>query len=496
MSRHIRGRHVTRGDPTPGGVWSRTDRLRRGLAGVSVIALLAGLMAVPALAQAPGGPTTTHHVQPVVVPGNPNCGTIDSASEHSFKIEPVAQGSFTDPATGVTFHLTVPSVDATANEGPTFDFSIDGGVALDVIVKGGPNANWYDYEGSVGPVSSDTWLHAPLGAGPGGTRFFGLSHIEFCYDAVEPEAELEIVKEAVEETITVGGHAAFDITVTSVGETTAENVTIDDELPNDVLDWEVVSENGVEDPDPASCSITDGNTLHCDIGDLDPTDSFTVRVQTTEPVALGSELCNSDLDNTAFAEADNVLQVDDDATIRVECGAVQIDKVRKDPGTEDTLPLAGAGFTLFEGHDAPDDGSEVAVDPPGEVFTDIDGTACFDGLPTNSDFTARETSTPLGYATAADTNVSTAGEADCDENGAGAPVVVTVENDPLTDISIIVSAQDPGATISSIECTDEEGNVVGGTFDEEGNLVMEDPSMLDITDLLEGTYLCEIVIDP
>jgi uncharacterized repeat protein (TIGR01451 family) len=466
-------------------------RYRRRLTGAATFALLGALVVVPASADSssPGGPTTTHGVQPEVVAGNPDCDDVGSASVHSFKIDAVADGSFTDPATGITFTLTIPSVDATPNEGESFDFEIDGGVALDVIVKGGPNANHYDYAGTVGPVASDTWLHAPVN--PNNDRFFGLSHIEFCYD--EAPAELEIVKTAVDDPITVGDHAAFDITVTSVGAATAENVTITDELPNNVLDWEIVSENDV--PGADKCAITDGNTLHCDVGDLAPTSSFTVRVQTTEPIALGSDLCNTDLDNTAFADADNAEEVWDDATIRVECGAVQIDKVRKVPGEENTQPLEGAGFTLFEGHDALDDGTEVAVDPPGEVTTGADGVACFDGLPTDSNFTARETTTPDGYATANDTNVSTAGEADCD-GVAGDPEVVTVENDPLTDLSITVTAQDPGATISSIECfegepADDLGGSIGGD-----STVFTDPAQLDIEDLLEGVYTCRIEIDP
>jgi uncharacterized repeat protein (TIGR01451 family) len=466
-----------------GGGGTTVTRWRRVAAALYALALLSALAAAPATAAShnAGGPTTTHLVQPTVVEGNPSCASIGSNSEFSFKIDAPADGEFTDPATGVVFILTIPSVDATENEGPSFDFEIIGGVALDVIVKGGPDANWYDYEGSVGPVSSDTWLHAPLGAGPGGTRFFGLSHIEFCYD--EAPAEIEILKEAVEETITVGDKAAFDITVTSVGETTAENVVIDDELPNTVLDWEVVSENGV--PGADKCSVTNGNDLHCDVGDLDPSESFTVRVQTTEAIEYGSELCNSDLDNTAFADADNAEMVDDDASIRVECGAVRITKVVKVPGEEETQPLQGATFALFlEGADPEVD------DPVASGVTGEDGIVCFEGLPTNTTFDVVETP-PEGYALQGDLGtVSTGGEADCDDE-AGTPEEVTVENDPLTDVTIEVAAQVEGATISSIFCVHSE------TGDEFGDAThFDDPIDLDIPDQIPGTLTCTIVIDP
>jgi uncharacterized repeat protein (TIGR01451 family) len=469
--------HDPRRTPARGG-GSPVTRWRRTLAGLYALALLSALVAAPASADGhldPGGPTTTVGVQATVVAGNPNCASIGSSSEYSFKIDPPSDGMFTDPMTGVTFILTIPSVDATA-DGPSFDFEIDGGVALDVIVKGGPNANVYHYDP---PVAMDTWLHAPVN--PNNGRFYGLSHIEFCYDEVP--AEIEILKTAVDATITVGDVAAFDLTVNSIGEATAENVVIDDELPNGVLDWEVVSENGV--PGEDACSITDGNTLHCDVGDLAPGDSFTVRVQTTEAVAQGSELCNSDLDNTALANADNAQQVDDDASIRVECGAVRIYKVVKVPGEEGTQPLAGATFELFaEGAD------QELDDPLASGVSDEAGIVCFDGLATHTTFDVAETP-PAGYALQAATlAVSTGGEADCDDI-AGLPEEVTVENDPLTDVRIEVAAQVTGATISSIHCVHSETSDEFGDGD-----LFGDPIDLDIPDQVPGTLTCSIVIDP
>jgi hypothetical protein len=387
----------------------------------TMVALTAGSQVATANQHLAGGPTKTHNVQPIFVAGNPACVDVNGGT-HSFKIDTVGAGSHTDPVTGTTFILTVNSVFATPNEGPSFDFAVTDGVVYDVIVKGGPNANHYDYNPA--GVTGDTWLHAPLGAGPGGRRFFGLSHIEFCYTPVVEDVEIEISKVAVEGTITVGDRAAFDITVTSVGTDTAVDVTITDTLPNTILDWEIVSENGVPGADKCTIGGTNNNELSCDVGDLDAGDAFTVRVQTTTTIQLSSALCNTTLENTAVADAENADQVQDDATIRVECGAIQIVKV-----DENGDALAGSGFTLFEGHDAETDGSEVAVNPPGQVTTGADGIACFDGLPTYSDFTARETTTPAGYAFADDTNVSTQGEADC-ESSAGAPVSVTVTNVP------------------------------------------------------------------
>src|SRR6266508_3504336 len=51
------------------------------------------------------------------------------------------------------------------------------GTFVGVAVKGGPDANFYDYRPD--GVSSGTGLHAPVN--PRNQKFFGLSHISFCY---------------------------------------------------------------------------------------------------------------------------------------------------------------------------------------------------------------------------------------------------------------------------------------------------------------------------
>jgi hypothetical protein len=99
-----------------------------------------------------------------VVTGNPEC----DCGEYEFKIEPVENGTYTDPDTGVEFIIS--------GTRPYFNFEIDGGTACAVIAKGGPNANVYYYDP---PVSSDTGLSAPINPATG--RPYGLSHVTFCY---------------------------------------------------------------------------------------------------------------------------------------------------------------------------------------------------------------------------------------------------------------------------------------------------------------------------
>jgi hypothetical protein len=127
--------------------------------------------------------------------------------------------------------------------------------------------------------------------------------------------------------------------------------------------------------------------------------------------------------------------------------------------------------------------------PGEEVTSGANGIACFDGLPVNTTFRLSETTVPFGYAAVADRLVTSSAEnADC--FGTGMPTTVDVENIPLTDLSIDVTAQVPGATNSTIVCVDDAMTEVGNS----GAFV--DPASLDISDLEPGTYTCTIVIDP
>jgi hypothetical protein len=142
----------------------RRDRVtvRRSLViGLAAIAAAVGLFTVL--------PASATHVMPIQQPGNPSC----PAGMTTLKVEPVADGTFSDG----TLTVTIDVRDTAA--GQVFDWTSNIGVDV-VIAKGGPNANVYTY---VGESTGDTGLHAPVG--PSG-KFAGLSHISFCYDADQP----------------------------------------------------------------------------------------------------------------------------------------------------------------------------------------------------------------------------------------------------------------------------------------------------------------------
>lgn len=127
------------------------------------LAVLAGVLA---LVMAPAASAAS--VEPTLILGNPSC-------EGGIKIEPVTSGTYADGA------ITITTTNTSA--GQEFSFTTNGLFVTSVIVKGGPNANLYDYS-ATGGVTSDSGLHSPLN--PNNGRWYGLSHLCFFVDDKQP----------------------------------------------------------------------------------------------------------------------------------------------------------------------------------------------------------------------------------------------------------------------------------------------------------------------
>ena len=112
-------------------------------------------------------------VDPILIQGNATCTQLIAGTQE-LKVEPVADGTFTDGTLTVTIDVY------NTAQGPVFDFTANMGVD-GVFVKGGPNGNLYLYNPE---VIADTILHAPIN--PANDMYFGLSHISFCYGVELP----------------------------------------------------------------------------------------------------------------------------------------------------------------------------------------------------------------------------------------------------------------------------------------------------------------------
>jgi len=165
-------------------------------------------------------------------------------------------------------------------------------------------------------------------------------------------------------------------------------------------------------------------------------------------------------------------------------GAIQVTKTRKyasaAEGDPFNQPHAGVVFTITGG----------AIPAGTTETTNENGVACFDDLPLNVEYTVTET-VPDGYASEDSEQTATpTDEATCaDATFVGE--LLNFVNDPLTDLDVTVTAQDPGATLSTVSCVDVNGDPVGTPI-----TTPVDPAAFSVDGLEIGTYTCTIVIDP
>ena len=162
---------------------------RRAVAGgLGALGTLVGLMllvVLPAFAALGDSilPQSGKGIVPTSYPtgGQSNdCVLFGSSAPYQFRIDNPQTRSYSTTAPNgrpVTFSLTI------AASGPKkdkyFDFTITGAAASDVGVKGGSETARYAYsQSSVGPVTSDTALHATL---DNQGKLYNLSNVTFCY---------------------------------------------------------------------------------------------------------------------------------------------------------------------------------------------------------------------------------------------------------------------------------------------------------------------------
>jgi hypothetical protein len=436
---------------------------------VLAVGLISLLLVVPAFATyGAGAPTTTLGVRPEVVENNPSCSDEFSGYLFEYKFEPVEDAVVPLSWMGLNFDLTI-DVDEGAK---TFDFSFSNGFGVNgILVKGGPDANVYDYGDG---ATSDTGLHAPEQS-PG--KYYGLSHISFCI--VQLETALTIEKTAVDEYITIGDKFAYDITVSDVADgIDAINVTVDDALVPDGFDWTITAQDGT------ACSISDDDLdgyiddLSCTFATLADGDSYSLTVETV--TSATAALCDMTYTNWAYADADNADPVSDDASITVQCGGLKVVKTAKHADSSGaTYANLAATFRITDFNDETYD-----------VTTDATtGEFCQDDLPLG-DATVEEIDGPDGYQKDPDVETVTVTDADCPSPGAGA--TASFENIPLTDIYWEVDSQHDGATSTHVYCVDGDGNVLVDTTVSDGS-----GSFLNLLPTAPGvTVSCDFTVDP
>jgi hypothetical protein len=137
-----------------------------------VISLIAAFAVSGAVSFALMGTARAASVEPTVLPDNPTCADAGFTDVTDIKVDPPQNGTFSSDDLSVTISNLTDT---------TFDFTAaDGTLVLGVLVKGGDQANLYDYRPD--GTTSDTDLTTPDNASGGAAD---ISHMDFCVVAAE-----------------------------------------------------------------------------------------------------------------------------------------------------------------------------------------------------------------------------------------------------------------------------------------------------------------------
>ena len=227
------------------------------------------------------GPAAATHVDPTFEPDNPTCSDLTPPGTTWFelKVEPVVDGQYSDGFLTVTIDVR------DTDSGPVFDWSSNIGVDA-VFVKGGPNGNLYQYDPPGPEETSDTGLHAPVNSA--NDKFFGLSHISFCYDVV-PSVRVD---KSGDELSKVGDDVTYDFVIENDGDTPITLLSVSDTLLGNLTQTAI--NNGCEELDTGeSCSFSITRTV--DGNDPDPLpNTVTVEYEATLPGDSTTTVSDSD----------------------------------------------------------------------------------------------------------------------------------------------------------------------------------------------------------
>lgn len=260
--------------------------------------VLAVALALFAIGVNPAGAT---HVEPVFVDDNPTCQRLGFA--YGVRVDPPTPGTYPVGNGFVTF----------TSDGVYMDWTSTIGIDA-VIVKGGPDANLYQYDP---PAESfgDTGLHSPLGAGSGGTQPYDISHIDFCFDyevVVTKTAETSFTRTWSWTIDKVGDQTELTL---SPGQVFTVNYDVTVDASSVDSNFAVSGKIFIYNPDPSNTatvtSVLDdaggvAATVSCPVSTIDPLDTLectytagpfatnvfgntnTATVTTTGPVGGGS----------------------------------------------------------------------------------------------------------------------------------------------------------------------------------------------------------------
>ncbi|WP_299806714.1 hypothetical protein [uncultured Shewanella sp.] len=257
---------------------------------LALLLVISAVISLQVVRSDPGSPSAGGF-QPQEFAGNPTCSEFFNNEDlRELKVEPVYDGTYSDYDGELSVTLDVQQGAKT--------FSWDQGdssvIMLGVFVKGGPGGNLYNYDGSF--LTSDAGLHAPEKSSD---KFYGLSHVSFCYIPGKPELTVTLMCDGGE--LVAGGDAIkyeYSLKVENTGslqlfdiiaktDVSAEEFTKDTLAVDEVKVFDssfITTINGVSGSAEAMAAVESGGTVIAnDTKDFDcPVETFPGKLKVTK----------------------------------------------------------------------------------------------------------------------------------------------------------------------------------------------------------------------
>ena len=163
----------------------------------------------------------------------------------------------------------------------------------------------------------------------------------------DPQADVAVTKTATPLNPVPGQDASWTITVTNAGPSVATDVSVTDDVINELTDLTAT----------APCTIATGNVVTCDLGDLAPGDAVTITVTGGVPAGFTGAI-----DNTATVTSPTDVTPDNNSDTTEGTADPRADvSIIKTADPIDPVPGEDASWTLVVANDGPSMARNVTV---------------------------------------------------------------------------------------------------------------------------------------
>ncbi len=197
--------------------------------------------------------------------------------------------------------------------------------------------------GYTGTVDNTATVSSPTDTTPGNNTATSTG-------SAQPQADVSIAKVRTSGPVVAGQDVTWRITVENTGPSTAQGVTVADDV-NDALTGVTATATG-----GATCTVGAGNQVDCDLGDLAPGSTVSITVTGSVPADFTGAL-----DNTATVDSPTDSTPGNNEATSAGTGGSRVDLAITKTLDREAVPGQAVSWTLEVGNDGPSVAHDVVV---------------------------------------------------------------------------------------------------------------------------------------